>query len=219
MFMVITQLEVTHVSAAQWIEMVDRELHHGTVPVAVALTDLDGFAVINERYGREAGDRVLAVWEKSLSTNAPAGSLVVRLGGDEYAVALPGSSAENALILLEEIRGHFAAQSVPGVEVPLGASTGIAAAPPHGGTGGELHRAAGEALMRAKREGRGRAAIYVDEKMTLKSNYYSPPISIVCRSCPARPVVPKPVCCAKRSTTSSRSTATRCEFLSSLATL
>ena len=60
-----------------------------------------------------------------------------------------------------------------GVDAELGASAGIAAAPPHGATGEELHRAAGEALMRAKREGRGRAAIYVDEKMTLKSNYYS----------------------------------------------
>jgi predicted signal transduction protein with EAL and GGDEF domain len=113
------------------------------------------------------------VWEKTLLANVPSDAMVVRIGGDEYAVALPGSSAENALILFEEIRGHFAAQSVSGVDLPLGASAGIAAAPPHGATGEELHRAAGEALMRAKREGRGRVAIYVDEKMTLKSNYYS----------------------------------------------
>ena len=173
MFMVITPRSVRHVSASQWIDEVDHLLHHGTVPVAVALTDLDGFADINDRYGREAGDRVLDLWERTLSTNVPAGTVVVRIGGDEYAIALPGSSAENALILLEEIRTHFSRQSVEGVDLPLGASAGIAAAPPHGGTGEELHRAAGEALMRAKREGRGRAAIYVDEKMTLKSNYYS----------------------------------------------
>jgi len=173
MFMVDTQLAVTHFSASQWIEAVDRLLHHGTVPLAVGLTDLDGFAVINDTYGREAGDRVLDLWEKTLSSNLPVEAVVVRLGGDEYAVALPGSSAETALILLEEIRGHFAGRTVKGVELPLGASVGIAAAPPHGATGEELHRAAGEALMRAKREGRGRTAIYVDEKMTLKSNYYS----------------------------------------------
>jgi diguanylate cyclase (GGDEF)-like protein len=171
--MVITPLSVTHVSASQWIDEVEHLLHHGTVPLAVVLTDLDGFALVNERYGREAGDRVLDLWEKTLSSNVPAGSVVVRIGGDEYAVALPGSSAENALILLEEIRSHFAGQSVKGVDLPLNACAGIAAAPPHGGTGEELHRFAGEALMRAKREGRARAAIYVDEKMTLKSNYYS----------------------------------------------
>jgi diguanylate cyclase (GGDEF)-like protein len=173
MFMADTQLDVPHVSAAEWIDQIDRYFHHGTVPVAVALSDLDGFGPINDRHGREAGDRVLMVWEKTLLANVPSDAVVVRIGGDEYAVALPGSSAENALILFEEIRGHFAGQSVPGVELPLGASAGIAAAPPHAATGEELHRAAGEALMRAKREGRGRVAIYVDEKMTLKSNYYS----------------------------------------------
>ena len=171
--MVDTQLAIPHIPASEWIDKVDHLLHHGSVPVAVALTDLDGFAQINDRYGREAGDRVLQEWEKALSTNVPADAVAVRLGGDEYAVALPGSSAENALILMEEIRTHFAGRPVTGVGLPLGASAGIAAAPPHGSTGEELHRAAGEALMRAKREGRGRAAIYVDEKMTLKSNYYS----------------------------------------------
>jgi len=173
MFMVDTQLDVPHVSASEWIDRIDQFFHHGAVPVAVVLSDLDGFGPINERHGRKAGDRVLTVWEKTLLANVPSDAMVVRIGGDEYAVALPGSSAENALILFEEIRGHFAAQSVSGVDLPLGASAGIAAAPPHGATGEELHRAAGEALMRAKREGRGRVAIYVDEKMTLKSNYYS----------------------------------------------
>jgi len=173
MSMVDTQLDVPHVSASEWIDQIDRFFHHGAVPVAVVLSDLDGFGPINDRYGREAGDRVLMAWEKTLLANVPADAVVVRIGGDEYAVALPGSSAENALILFEEIRGHFAGRSVAGVELPLAASAGIAAAPPHGATGAELHRAAGEALMRAKREGRGRVAIYVDEKMTLKSNYYS----------------------------------------------
>jgi hypothetical protein len=49
----------------------------------------------------------------------------------------------------------------------------VAANPPHGATSEELWRAAGEALMRAKRDGRDRIAIHVEEKMTLKSNYYS----------------------------------------------
>jgi predicted signal transduction protein with EAL and GGDEF domain len=100
-------------------------------------------------------------------------AIVARLGGDEYSVLLPGSSAENALILLEEVRSHFNRHGVDGLDEELNASVGIAAAPPHGSTGEELYRAAGEALMRAKREGRGRAAIYVEQKMTLKSNYYS----------------------------------------------
>ncbi|MEY2420542.1 MAG: hypothetical protein QOI95_609 [Acidimicrobiaceae bacterium] len=173
MFMVITQRSVKRVTPAEWTAALDRLLHHGNVPLAVALTDLDGFAVINETHGAEVGDRVLETWEKTLAGSVPAEAIVARLGGDEYSVALPGASAENALILLEEIRSHFNSHGVKGLGDEVDASVGIAAAPPHGSTGEELYRAAGEALMRAKREGRGRVAIYVEQKMTLKSNYYS----------------------------------------------
>ena len=146
--------------------------HHGVIPVALALADLDRFAEINERHGREAGDRVLSSWELVLSTNLPQGSSVFRLGGDEYGVVLPGSSAENALILLDEIRNHFAASSVAGVDHPLAVTIGVAARPAHAKTAEDLYRAAAEALMRAKRDEPGSVAIHVDEKMVLKTSYY-----------------------------------------------
>ncbi len=85
----------------------------------------------------------------------------VRLGGDEFVVVLPGTSAENAVVLLEEVRGHFSNMSVEGIPVALSASVGIAANPPHGTTAEELRRAAGEALMRAKRDGRAEQRDYV----------------------------------------------------------
>ncbi len=56
---------------------------------------------------------------------------------------------------------------------PVTLSIGVASNPPHASEAEGLWRAAGEALMRAKREGSNRVAIYVEEKMTLKSNYYS----------------------------------------------
>jgi diguanylate cyclase (GGDEF)-like protein len=173
MFMVITQRGVKRVTPGEWMAALDRLLHNGNAPLAVALTDLDAFAVLNETHGEAAGDKVLEAWEKTLAGSVPVEAVVVRLGGDEYGVALPGYSAESALILLEEVRSHFASHAVKGVDSELDASVGIAAAPPHGSTGQALHRAAGEALMRGKREGRGRVAIFVEEKMTLKSNYYS----------------------------------------------
>ena len=151
----------------------EKRLHHGNAPLAVALTDLDDFAGINERHGRGAGDEVLATWERVLTANLGDRANVARLGGDEYVVVLPGMSAENALVLLEEVRGHFAARGVDGVPGGVTASVGVAANPPHGATAEQLWRAAGEALMRAKRDGRNRVALYVEEKMTLKSNYYS----------------------------------------------
>jgi diguanylate cyclase (GGDEF)-like protein len=154
----------------------DRRLR-GTAPaLALVLTDLDEFAAINETRGRDAGDAVLAAWDRVLRANVPPGASVTRLGGDEFAVVLPGTSAENALVLLEELRRHFSGMAISGASVAggqLSASAGVAANPPHGTTAAELHRAAGQALMRAKRDGRDRVAMYVEEKMVLKSNYYS----------------------------------------------
>ncbi|HVM08322.1 MAG TPA: GGDEF domain-containing protein [Acidimicrobiales bacterium] len=157
----------------EFLSDLEKALHHGNAPVAVALTDLDGFAGINDTFGSDAGDRVLAAWERLLDANVTKVGAAYRLGGDEYAVVLPGMSAENALVLLDEIRTHFAERRVDGVDAAVSASVGVASQPPHGSTAEELFRASGEALMRAKRDGRDRVALYVEEKMTLKSNYYS----------------------------------------------
>ena len=143
-------------------------------PLAVVLCDLDDFKQINDGLGHDVGDVVLSEWERTFTRSLPPDATVVRVGGDEYAAALPDHSAESALILLEEIRAHVAGQ-YPNKKVPwpVSVSAGVAARPPHGETPAELLAAAREALMRAKRDGRNRVTIFVEEKMTMKSNYYS----------------------------------------------
>lgn len=145
-----------------------------SAPVALALTDVDFLKELNAEHGRTAGDAVLAALERALLANVPADALVARISGDEYAVALPGANAETALILLEEIRAHFSEHPpVPELDAAVSLSIGVASRPQHAKNVEGLLRAAGEALYRAKVEGRGRVAIYVEDKMTLKSNYYS----------------------------------------------
>src|SRR5580765_674210 len=129
MFMVITQLEVELTTHADWIARLDHMLHNGNVPVAVAITDLDGFAAINDTYGVEGGDRVLKAWEKTLVRSVPSEAVVARLGGDEYSVALPGYAAESALILMQEIRSHYAEHGVNGIDDAADAAAGVAGAP------------------------------------------------------------------------------------------
>ena len=141
--------------------------------LAVAVADLDRFQQVNDDYGFEAGDRVLAAFEQTLAGSLPPDAVIARISGDEYAIALPGTSAESALIQLEEVRTHYAAHGVTGVDAPLDASFGIAARPPHAQDTADVLRCAAEALMRAKREGSRRSVIYVEEKMSMKSNYYS----------------------------------------------
>jgi diguanylate cyclase (GGDEF)-like protein len=155
------------------IEALNVSLHGGSAPVALALSDLDGFADINRDRGHEVGDQVLALWEQTFQSNVPNDATVLRLGGDEYVAILPTLSVENALIVLDEIRSHFARHVKETLGVSCAASIGVAANPPHGTTADALFQAAGQALMRAKRDGGDRIAIYVEEKMVLKSNYYS----------------------------------------------
>ena len=157
------------ISMENLISEVNRKVAGGAV--AVALTDLDRFAELNDLHGRAAGDRVLQVWIETLTHSLPKDAIVGRLGGDEFGIALPNASAENALILLDEVRSHLAEHPVDGWTIS--ATFGVAARPPHATETDELFRCANEALARGKRDGGGRVAIYVEEKMVLKSNYYS----------------------------------------------
>ena len=141
--------------------------------LAIAQIDLDSFKEVNDALGHAAGDTILRSLERTLSGSLPDNAIVSRLGGDEYAVALPDMTSESALILLEEIRQHFSGRPIS-PEIPrfVQLSVGIASKPPHAKTIAELLRCADEALYRAKREGRSRVAIYVEDKMSLKSNFY-----------------------------------------------
>ena len=142
-------------------------------PVALAMIDTDGFKSINDELGHNVGDELLKAHAQSLAGSLPGDAVVSRFGGDEFLVALPNTSAEGALILLEEVRAYLASHvPIPEVGRPVPITVGIAARPPHGSNLDELLRAADGAMYRAKHEGRNRVAIHVDEKMVMKSNYY-----------------------------------------------
>ena len=141
-------------------------------PYALALIDVDDFKTINDTLGHDTGDALLVRLTKTLVGSLPREALVGRVGGDEFAVVLPERSAEGALILLEEVRSHLESHRMPKIGRPVTITVGVAARPPHGTTYEELLRAADQAMYRAKASGRNRVAIYVDDKMVMKSNYY-----------------------------------------------
>lgn len=146
-------------------------------PMSVALIDIDGFKEVNDVLGHEAGDRVLArLWEGlTVKLKRPEGlvTLIQRTGGDEFAMGI-GGSAEDSLLLLDPVRRALTgpATNEPGAP-QVSISAGIATWPAHTEEPEQLIAVASEALHRAKREGKNRIAIYVEEKMVLKSNYYS----------------------------------------------
>jgi diguanylate cyclase len=144
----------------------------GDDAVAVIVTDLDNFRAINDEFGHDVGDEVLEVWRTTVIGSFPSSAIIGRLGGDEYAIALPATSAESALILMEEVRQHLIDHPVEPIGRGVELTAGVAARPPHAAAMADVVRCANAALMRGKREGRSRVVLYVEEKMVMKSNYY-----------------------------------------------
>ncbi|WP_308113114.1 MULTISPECIES: GGDEF domain-containing protein [unclassified Blastococcus] len=123
------------------------------VALSAALLDLDHFKQINDTDGHEAGDHLLRRVAGSWRPALPAGALLARHGGDEFALLLPGLDGTAALALVR----HLCAL-VPEV----GVSAGVAERCP-GDTAAQLMRRADLALYRVKAGGRGAAALHSDD--------------------------------------------------------
>ena len=135
--------------------------------LAVAAIDIDGFDLINDQEGFEAGDEVLHMVEDALLAGLPGGAVLAHVKGDEWYAALPDATAEELLVVLDGIRRELAAAG----RVTIGG--GIASRPPHGTTVEDLIAAADGAQVRAKEAGGNRMTIAAEEKMVLKSSYYT----------------------------------------------
>jgi diguanylate cyclase (GGDEF)-like protein len=70
--------------------------------------DLDRFKTINDRYGHAVGDAVIQKFCEVASTALRPNDVFGRIGGEEFAVVLPGSSIEPACVRAERIRDSFA---------------------------------------------------------------------------------------------------------------
>lgn len=120
--------------------------------LAIALFDIDHFKLVNDRYGHALGDEVLQRVAHIAESCVRDRDLVGRLGGEEFAVLMPGASLEQAVAIGERLRRACAdARHPPGLTVTV--SLGVAAAG-EGSDPSALLREADGALYRAKFEGR-----------------------------------------------------------------
>lgn len=88
-------------------EAVDRD-GRATDAGAAFLVDADRFKAINDEHGHEVGDRVLQGLASTLAAAVREGDIVARLGGEEFAVYLPGAGPDEATVVAERIRSTIA---------------------------------------------------------------------------------------------------------------
>jgi len=117
------------------------------------MLDLDHLKRINDAHGHGAGDEALRRFAAICREHLRAGDALGRLGGDEFAMCLPGLGADGASARGMALLSALAAASTE--SLPLAASIGVAERRP-GDTYASLVQRADDALMQAKRDGRGR---------------------------------------------------------------
>jgi diguanylate cyclase (GGDEF)-like protein len=145
----------------EWPQLVCDRGGHDEQHVALLAFDLDGFKRINDTFGHATGDQVLRTFADVLVTTLRPTSPAARIGGEEFAVVVPGVDGAVAVAIATRICTAFqrAAHFVDGQKIEATVSAGVAT------TGGQVHEvadllaSADAALYRAKRAGRNRVIL------------------------------------------------------------
>lgn len=132
------------------------EARRDGTPLSLGFVDVDLFKRINDTHGHAIGDRVLVAVADALVADVRSHDDVVRMGGEEFLVLLPGVDARRAHARLEAMRRRIADTApVLGVaDLHLSASIGLATLRPDDDEAVALLRRADEAMYRAKHAGR-----------------------------------------------------------------
>ena len=128
------------------------------LPLSVVLIDIDNFKEINGKYGRQAGDNILAGLVKVILNTARNTDIIARYGGEEIMVVATNTAVTGIMTFSERLRKTIAdtvlLQLNSGEEIRITVSIGVAAVGPETGTVKALTESVIDALSRAKAQGR-----------------------------------------------------------------
>ena len=156
----LTGLPNRHLLADRVRQALHRWERHGT-HFAVLVVDLDYFKEINDRYGHEAGDRVLCVTASRMASQIRASDTIARFGGDEFIIILADIlSASDAEGVAEKIRCAVAEPiSLGHHNISITCSQGISLCPDDGIDFNTLRHSADLAMYKAKEDGRNTVVV------------------------------------------------------------
>jgi diguanylate cyclase (GGDEF)-like protein len=127
--------------------------------MAVVMADIDQFKKLNDEFGHLLGDEVLRQVSSLFHQNLRKIDVVCRYGGEEFALLLTQTTAQQAVTVAEKLRRLVEGWQFPGVPCTVTISAGVAVFPDHGTSRDELIRAADNALYCAKQTGRNRVCL------------------------------------------------------------
>ncbi|OXS97884.1 hypothetical protein B7H01_00530 [Pandoraea apista] len=129
--------------------------------LSVLMLDIDHFKAVNDTWGHAIGDRVIVELTLVLRATLRKGTVIGRLGGEEFAVLLPEADAQRALQASERLLTAIGGASVPGPNGPVrfSASIGVGSLALDDADFSALLQRADRALYAAKQAGRNRVAV------------------------------------------------------------
>lgn len=134
----------------------------GGPALAVLVFDLDHFKRVNDRFGHDVGDDVLREFAARIASNVRPTDFVCRLGGEEFVVVMPATTADYAVLAAERLRMVISGEDFGvrrgGIWLRVTVSVGLACSENAAFAPDQLLKHADQALYRAKQEGRDRVA-------------------------------------------------------------
>lgn len=141
-------------------------------PMALALIDLDGFKPVNDAHGHGAGDELLVQIAQRMSAACGHAALVARVGGDEFAIFVPGETAQAMRGRVDHMLGSLAKPFlIAKARLTIGASAGIAESLGGAVDAEGLIAVADRALYAAKALQRGAAHAAATHAITLSGTH------------------------------------------------
>lgn len=135
--------------------------------LSIIMTDIDRFKYINDKFGHAAGDTALAHFAHLMSETRRQEDIVARVGGEEFALLLPGTELRDAMAIADQLCEKVGSTplDMTSVGLPMTSSFGVAGISEHDTSLDDVMLRADRALYRSKRAGRNQVDLESSQLM------------------------------------------------------